>query len=134
MALKNISRAFKDISLSFSRNPLTNDILSLQNEDAIKKSVMNLVRTQIGERFFNNLIGTSLENSVFELNTEDVSDFLNEQIRTLLSNFEPRIKVTEVASFSEPDSNELNIQIIYDIIGLPFPTQNIQFILQPSRL
>ena len=62
-----ISRGFKDISLSFSKNPITNDILTLQNEDAIKKAVINLVRTQIGERFFNNLIGTSLEKSLFEL-------------------------------------------------------------------
>jgi hypothetical protein len=52
MAL-GISRAFKDISLSFARHPVTNDVLAIKNEDAIKKSVLNLVRTEIGERFFN---------------------------------------------------------------------------------
>lgn len=134
MALKDISRTFKDISLSFSKNPLTNDILTLQNENAIKKSVINLVRTQIGERFFNNLIGTSLDNSLFELNDEDISVFLGEQIRTLLLNFEPRIQVENVTIISEPDSNVLNIEIVYNIIGLPFPTQTIQFLLQSSRL
>lgn len=133
MALK-ISRTFKDISLSFVRNPITNDIITLLNEDAIKKSVMNLVQTQIGERFFNILLGTSLQNSLFELNIEDVTDTIRDDIELLLKNFEPRVNTKEVNVSSELDSNELDVQIIYDIVGLPFPTQTVQFILQPSRL
>lgn len=134
MALKNISRSFRDISLSFTRNPITNDIIAINNEDAIKKSVMNLVKTQIGERFFNNLIGTSLRSSLFELNYSNFSDSLEEEIRNLLENFEPRVRVKEINSLSQDDSHEIDIEIIYDIVGLPFPTQTIQFILQPSRL
>ena len=129
-----ISRGFKDISLSFSKNPITNDILTLQNEDAIKKAVINLVRTQIGERFFNNLIGTSLEKSLFELNTQEISYYIDEEITNLLNNFEPRIKVMEVTAEPEYDTNNLNVKIQYNIIGLPFPTQNIEFLLQPTRL
>lgn len=133
MALQ-ISRAFRDISLSFTRNPVTNDIIALRNEDAIKKSVINLVRTRIGERFFNNLLGTSVEDSLFELNTSDVTTILDDEIKTLLENFEPRIKVSEVLVESLVDSNELNIKIQYDIVGLPFPQQNIEFILVPARI
>lgn len=133
MALQ-ISRAFRDISLSFTRNPVTNDIIVLRNEDAIKKSVINLVRTRIGERFFNNLLGTSVEDSLFELNTSDVTTILDDEIKTLLENFEPRIKVSEVLVESLMDSNELNIKIQYDIVGLPFPQQNIEFILVPARI
>lgn len=134
MALNNISRSFKDISLSFSRNPVTNDILILRNEDAIKKSVMNLVQTQIGERFYNDLIGSNVNTLLFEMNLEDVTEPIKEQIRNLLQNFEPRIRVTNIGIISELDSNEVNIQISYDIVGLPFPTQTIQFLLQSSRL
>lgn len=133
MALQ-ISRAFRDISLSFTRNPVTNDIIALRNEDAIKKSVINLVRTRIGERFFNNLLGTSVEDSLFELNTSDVTTILDDEIKTLLENFEPRIKVSEVLVENLMDSNELNIKIQYDIVGLPFPQQNIEFILVPARI
>ena len=133
MALQ-ISRAFRDISLSFTRNPVTNDIIALRNEDAIKKSVINLVRTRIGERFFNNLLGTSVEDSLFELNTSDVTTILDDEIKTLLENFEPRIRVSEVLVESLMDSNELNIKIQYDIVGLPFPQQNIEFILVPARI
>ena len=130
----SISRSFKDISLSFSRHPVTNDILILKNEDAIKKSVINLVRTRIGERFFNNLLGTSVDNSLFELNGLEVSTILDEEIKTVLSNFEPRIVVNDVIVESMEDSNELNVKISYDIVGLPFHLQNIEFLLQPTRI
>ena len=130
----SISRSFRDISLSFSRHPVTNDILILRNEDAIKKSVINLIRTRIGERFFNNLLGTSVDNSLFELNGLEVSTILDEEIKTVLSNFEPRIVVRDVIVESMEDSNELNVKISYDIVGLPFPPQNIEFLLQPTRI
>ena len=129
-----ISRSFRDISLSFARNPVTNDILALRNEDAIKKAVINLVKTQIGERFFNPLLGTSTNSLLFELNTIEVSSVLEEQITTLLDNFEPRIRVRSIVVSPIDDTNELNVIINYDIVGLPFPPQNIEFILQPTRI
>lgn len=130
----SISRSFKDISLSFSRHPVTNDILVLKNEDAIKKSVINLVRTRIGERFFNDLLGTSVDDSLFELNNQEVEITLGEEIRTVLSNFEPRVLLREVKIESFEDTYELNIKLIYDIVGIPFPRQNIEFLLQPTRI
>jgi phage baseplate assembly protein W len=129
-----ISRSFKDISLSFARHPVTNDVIALKNEDAIKKSVVNLVRTRLGERFFNDLLGTSVENSMFELQNSGISSFLQEEITSLLNNFEPRIKLRTVFIDEPEDTNDLNINISYDIVGLPFPTQNIEFILQPTRV
>jgi phage baseplate assembly protein W len=132
MALK-ISRGFKDISLSFSRHPVTNDILAIKNEDAIKKSVINLARTAIGERFFNRLLGTTINESIFELQTEELSILLEEEIKSILTNYEPRIKIRNIDIEPYYDSNELNIGIIYDIIGQGFPRQEIEFILQSTR-
>ena len=129
-----ISRAFKDISLSFSKHPVTNDVTVLKNEDAIKKSVVNLCRTRINERFFNDLLGTSIEDSLFETNLDDISSFLEREISVLLKNYEPRIRLTSVIVESLVDSYELQIRIEYDITGLPFPSQNIEFLLQPTRI
>ena len=128
-----ISRGFRDISLSFKRHPITNDVIPLKNEDAIKKSVINLVRTKVGERFFNDLLGTSVGDTLFELNSFD-NDVLREEIIALLNNYEPRITLTNVFVEADKDSNDLFIQIEYDITGLPLPRQNIEFILQPSRV
>ena len=129
-----ISRAFKDISLSFTKHPVTNDVTVLKNEDAIKKSVVNLCRTRINERFFNDLLGTSIEDSLFETNLDDIASFLEREISILLKNFEPRITLTNVIVESLVDSYELQIRVEYEITGLPFPTQNIEFLLQPTRI
>ena len=129
-----ISRAFKDISLSFTKHPVTNDVTVLKNEDAIKKSVVNLCRTRINERFFNDLLGTSIEDSLFETNLDDVASFIEREITVLLKNFEPRIRLTNVIVESLIDSYELQIRVEYDITGLPFPSQNIEFLLQPTRI
>lgn len=129
-----VSRGFKDISLSFIKHPVTNDIVALKNEDAIKKSVVNLVRTQIGERFFEPLLGTSLEGSMFELSTEEIGLELESEIRVLLENYEPRIRVSRIKAEASPDTYELNVNIVYDIVGLAIPRQNIEFILQPARI
>ena len=129
-----ISRAFKDISLSFTRSPITNDLVTLRNEDAIKKSVVNLCRTRLTARFFNELLGTSIEDALFELVGEDIGVSLEEEIKTLLTNFEPRIKLTQINIEDDIDENGLYITIRYNIVGLPFPEQNIEFLLQPSRI
>jgi phage baseplate assembly protein W len=129
-----ISRSFKDISLSFTKHPVTNDLIILKNENAIKKSVTNLVRTHIGERFFNNLLGTSVKKSLFEIQNSEEFIFLEQEIENLLNNYEYRIKINSIKVESELDSNDLNISISYNIVGAPFPTQNIEFILQPTRI
>lgn len=128
-----ISRQFKDISLSFLRHPVTNDIGILRNEDAIKKAVINLVRTKVGERFFNPLVGTRIDNYLFDLAESDLQDPLEDEISTVLKNFEPRVTVTKITANIIPDENEVEITIIYDIVGLDLPIQTITFLLQPTR-
>ncbi len=133
MAVK-ISRAFKDISLSFTRHPVTNDVIALKNEDAVKRSVINLTRTRFNERYFNELIGTSIDNSLFELMDSGIGDVIETEITTLLNNFEPRINLTSVTVQPNPDDNYLGVKVEYQIVGLPFPQQNIEFLLQPTRV
>jgi len=132
--MATISRRFQDISLSFVRNPVTNDILAIKNEDAIKKSILNLVQTRIGERFFNRLIGTKIENSLFETQSPEVAYTLQSEISNLLKNYEPRVKVDSVIASYPEESYDLNVRISYDIVGLPVPVQTIEFVLQPTRI
>ena len=129
-----ISRAFKDISLSFKKHPVTNDVTVLRNEDAIKKSVINLTRTRINERFFNELLGTSVADNLFENMGSGLETALEEEISTLLGNYEPRIELNSVYVIADQDSNELSIQVDYNIVGLPIPSQTIEFLLQPTRV
>ena len=129
-----VSRAFRDISLSFKKHPVTRDVTILRNEDAIKKSVINLTRTRINERFFNELIGTSIGDALFENMDSGLEVALEEEISTLLKNYEPRIELNNVYVVANEDSYELNIKVDYNIVGLPIPSQNIEFLLQPTRV
>ena len=128
------SRAFKDISLSFKRHPVTNDILALRNEDAIKRSVRNLVETINEERFFNPLIGSHVRESLFELPDNQVRATLKSQIENSILNFEPRVDLTDVIVNHPNDSNDLEVSISYDIVGQESIPQEITFILQPTRV
>ena len=128
------SRAFKDISLSFKRHPVTNDILALTNEDAIKRSVRNLVETVNEERFFNPLIGSRVRESLFEVPDNTIRATLKSQIENSILNFEPRVNLTDVIINHPNDTNDLEVTVVYDIIGQEATPQEITFILQPTRV
>ena len=134
MPVSKISRGFRDISLSFKRHPVTNDLLPLKNEDAIKRAVQNLVRIKIGEVFFRNDIGTRITGSLFELANDDLVDPISTEIETVITNFEPRVNLKNVNVNSRPEDNALDIEISYNIVGLSLPIQTINFILEPTRL
>lgn len=127
------SRRFKDISLSFKRHPVTNDVITISNEVAIKRSVRNLVETINNERPFNSLIGSEVRGSLFEPADRDILTRLELEIETSIKNFEPRVSLKTVLASHPPDSNEIAVEVIYDIIGQPLPTQSVSFILQPTR-
>lgn len=127
-----VSKAFRDISLSFAKHPVTNDILILKNEDAIKKSVSNIIRTSLGERFFNANFGTSVTDYLFENTTQDLVFAVRDEIRDALENYEPRIEIDRIDVNTPADSNELNVQVVYDIIGLSILPQKVNFILSPT--
>ncbi len=132
--VQRFSKGFQDISLSFKRHPITNDILSLKNEDAIKRSVQNLVRIKLGEVFFDDDLGTRITGSLFELATSDYVDPIISEIETSITNNEPRVRLTNVIVDSMPDENALDVTVAYDIIGLASPSQTVNFILEPTRI
>ena len=125
---------FKDISLSFARHPITDDIGVFINEDAIKRSVTNLVRTRVGERFYQKFLGSPLEDSLFEQQDTDTALVLEDDITLLLENYEPRVSNCKVTCAYDTNTTEMNVQISYNISGMQFPRQNIEFILQSTRV
>ena len=133
MAIQRKSRAFKDISLSFSPHPVTRDLPVLVNERAISRSVRNLVETIPTERFFNTLIGTDIRDSVFENFTPLTVTVMEDQIRTTIANYEPRVNNVKLEVVGLPDQNTLEIKVLFDIVGLDQPVQSFNFILEPTR-
>ena len=133
MSITRKSRSFKDISLSFTPHPVTKDLPVLVNERAIVRSVRNLVETIPTERFFNLIIGTDIRASLFENFSRTTVNVIEDQIRDTVRNFEPRVGEIGVELEARPDLNEIEVKVIFDIIGLEAPTQSFTFLLEPTR-
>ena len=130
---QRISRSFKDISFSFDPHPITKDLPVLKNENAIRRSVRNLVQTIPGERFFNSLLGSSVYESLFDLYDFGTSTLIEQEIITTLENFEPRVANVQVQVDPRSDQNNFDVTIFFDIIGQSLPTQNFSFLLESTR-
>ena len=133
MANQRISRAFKDISLSFEPHPVTKDLQVLKNENAIRRSVRNIVETIPTERFFNSLLGSDVRSSLFEFVDFGTASTIQDQIQVAIENFEERVENLIVEVDPVPDDNTFNVTVIFDIIGQEFPTQEYSFLLEATR-
>ena len=133
MAIQRKSRAFKDISLSFTPHPVTKDLPILANERAIIRSVRNLVETIPTERFFNTLIGTEIRDSLFENFERSTVMVIEDQVREVLDNYEPRVTNVGVQVDAQPDNNDFEVTVFFEIVGLDAPVQSFTFILEPTR-
>ena len=128
------SRAFKDINLSFKRHPVTNDVLTVIDEDAIKRSVKNIIFTILGEKPFEPNFGSVISESLFDLSTSLNEIRVSDEIKQSLLNYEPRIDNIDVTVTVTPDTNEMNCTVQYEIVGLPTPPQEVDVLLFPARL
>ena len=128
------SRAFKDINLSFKRHPVTNDVLTIRDEAAIKRSVKNIIFTILGEKPFEPNFGSVISESLFDLSTSLNEIRVSDEIKQSLLNYEPRIDNIDVTVTVTPDTNEMNCTVQYEIVGLPTPPQEVDVLLFPARL
>ncbi len=133
MAVKRISKAFKDISLSFEPHPVTKDLTVIKNANAIKRSIRNIVQTIPGERFFNPILGSDVRSSLFDFVDFGTASVIQKEITTAIENFEPRVYNLQVEATAVPDNNEFEVNIYFDIIGQEFPTQEFTFMLEATR-
>ncbi len=133
MASPRKSKAFKDISLSFDPHPVTKDLPVIANERAIVRSVRNLVETIPTERFFDSNLGTNIRELLFENMTASSVMIIEDMVRNTVRNYEPRVGDIGVEVDAIPDSNTLNVKVLFEIIGLEAPLQSFDFILEPTR-
>ena len=133
MPLQRVSQGFKDISMTFQSNPLNDDLIAIKNENAIARSVRNIVFTTPGEKFFNQSFGSRITESLFENIDEITATIIVDEIRQSIDNYEPRVEVDDVKAFPDYENNSFDVTITYDVIGSEIPTQELQFVLQSSR-
>ena len=133
MPLERVSQGFKDISMTFQANPLNEDLIALKNANAIARSVRNIVFTTPGEKFFDPSFGSRITESLFENIDEITASVIIDEIRESIENYEPRVELIEVKAFPNYDNNAIDVTIVYEIVGIEIPAQELQFVLQSSR-
>ena len=133
MPQQRVTQKFKDISMSFETNPLNDDLIGLKNTSAIARSLRNIVFTQPGEKFFNPDFGSRISESLFE-NVDEVSALaIQDEIKSSIINFEPRVNLLNTKVVPTPQLNEMNVTIEYEIVGIDIPPQQLDFVLLPVR-
>ena len=133
MPLQRVSKGFKDISLSFQVNPINYDLISITNETAISRAVRNLVFTKRGERPFDALLGSRVSALLFDNLDPITASNIELEIETVIRNYEPRVSLVRVTATPNYDANEIDVEIVYNIIGVDVPQQQLEFALQPTR-
>ena len=133
MPAQRVSKSFKDVSMSFKFNPLSGDLIALKNENAIARAVRNIVLTTPGEKFFDPDFGSSVSEILFE-NVDDITAVsIEDEIKSSLKNYEPRVELINVTVDPNFDANQFDVIISYRIVGIDIPPSELEFALLPSR-
>ncbi len=133
MPLERVSKGFKDISMTFKVNPTNYDLIDLKNQTAIARSIRNLVLTSNGERFFNQNLGSRVNKLLFDDMNSITATIIQDEIRTTINNYEPRVSLISVEATPNYDENEFEVTITYQIIGIDVLPQQLTFALLPTR-
>ena len=119
--------------MTFQSNPLNDDLIVLKNENAIARSLRNIVFTLPGEKFFNQSFGSRITESLFENIDNITATIIADEIRESITNYETRVDLESVNTFPNYNNNGFDVTITYNIVGEDIPTQELQFVLQSSR-
>ena len=118
---KRSSRIYKDLNLDFSFNSATKDIQKITDVEAVKRSVRNLINLNHYEKPFHPEVGSNLRAMLFELMTPQMNHVISKQIKKLITNYEPRARLVQVATIPDFDRNAYNCKIFFYVVNQPEP-------------
>ena len=129
---KKAVRTYKDLDLDFTRHPVTNDVVKIEDVNAVKRSVRNLVNTQFYERPFHPELGCGVRDLLFENFTPMTGIFIRRKIEEVLVNYEPRANISSIAVNEQQDRNGINVEVNFYVLNLPNPV-SVTTTLQRTR-
>ena len=125
-------RTFKDLNLDFARNTVTNDVVKIEDVEAIKRSVRNLVNTNFYERPFHPELGCGIRQLLFEPFTPVTSIFIKRKVEEVITNYEPRARLSQVTVNEQPDRNAIAVTVYFYVMNMPEPV-SVTTLLQRIR-
>ena len=124
---------YKDLSLFFTRNPVTSDVATVTDVQDIKRAVKHIVLLNPGEKPFHPEIGTGVRAALFQNFTAPIKALLSSRIQEQLRKYESRIEVTNVSFNDNLDNNELTCKIEFNVRNAPQQTEEVDIFLQRLR-
>ncbi len=133
MPVQRTSKTFKDLSASFKIDPLKRDLIGLTNENAIARSIRNLLLTIPGEKPFNPALGSNVSNLLFGQIDTRTAAAIQTEIEDTIGLFEPRVRLISVKVKGNPDKYRFDCRLQYRIVGIDVPAQELSVALEPTR-
>ena len=130
--MANLQKIYSDLDLTFRRLPVTNDVALSYDEQAVIRSVRNLLLTGFYERPFQPNLGSNLNKLLFEPADQLTSNLIESEVRNVISNFEPRVTVNTINVTITPDENSFNLSMTF-FVGNNTRATTVTLLLQRSR-
>lgn len=126
-------KQFKDLSITFKPHPVTGDLIVVKDEADVKQSIVNLLLTNKGERFFNSDIGSSITELLFEALDYGTASLVQSYITDTLNRYEPRIRILSLLTVPNFDDNGFDVDLEFEIDGREDLPTNVSFFLERTR-
>lgn len=126
-------QTFKDLSVTFKPHPITGDLVTVKDEASIKQSIVNLLLTNKGERFFAPNIGSSISNLLFEPLDYGTASLIQSEIKATLETYEPRIQIISIVATPNYDDNGFEVELVFEVVGRDDIPLNVNFFLERTR-
>ena len=129
---KTVRSFYKDLDLDFTRNVVTNDVVKIEDVNAVKRSVKNLIQTNHYERPFHPELGCGIRELLFENFTPLTGIFIKRKVEEVITNYEPRARLSQVTVNEQPDRNGIQVTVYFYVMSIPEPV-SVTTLLQRIR-
>ena len=116
---KSVRKFYKDLDLDFTRNVVTNDVVKIEDVNAVKRSVRNLIQTNHFERPFHPELGCGIRELLFENFTPLTGIFIKRKVEEVITNYEPRARLSQVTVNEQPDRNAIGVTVYFYVMNIP---------------
>ena len=124
---------FKDLSVTFKKHPVSDDLVQVKDKAAVVQSISNLLLTNKGERPFQPELGCDLRRMLFEPLDYATSAQIKSVVAEVINKYEPRVKVDNIYCFPDYDNNGYEVELSYTLVGRDDNAITVDFFLERTR-
>jgi len=124
---------YSDFTFNFDKNPITGDIAKVTNEESVKRSIMSLVMTRPGERFFRPDLGSGVQYQLFNFADDFTKDAIERSVAETIRSYEPRAVLQSVSALAIPDREAFYVSIVFSLINTMQDFTQFNFLLTKVR-